>query len=74
MEEIIVFDGKNFQKSETTGSDLPTEWQTLDINAPENLWIHYDQLFDSVMLHPNDPNKEISLGMLTWKTGKLFNL
>ena len=71
-EEIIVYDGNSFQKSETTGSDLPTQWQTLDINAPENLWIHYDRLFDSVMLHPKDPNKKISLGVAYMDDGQVI--
>ena len=72
LEEIIVFDGKNFQKSEITDSDLPTDWQTIDVNATENLWIHYDQLFDSVLLYPNDPNKEISLGNAYAEDGQVI--
>ena len=71
-EEIIVYDGKSFQKSETTGSELPTQWQTLDIDAPENLWIHYDRLFDSVLLYPKDPDKKISLGMAYLEDGQVI--
>ena len=71
-EEIIVYDGKSFQKSETTGSDLPTQWQTLDIDAPENLWIHYDRLFDSALLNPKDPNKKISLGVAYMEDGQVI--
>ena len=71
-EEIIVYDGKSFQKSETTSSDLPTQWQTLDINAPENLWIHYDRLFDSALLNPKDPNKKISLGVAYMEGGQVI--
>ena len=71
-EQIIVYDGNSFQKSETNDSDLPTQWQALDINAPENLWIHYDQLFDSVLLNPKDPNKEISLGLAYMEDGQVI--
>ena len=71
-EEIIVYDGKSFQKSETTGADLPTQWQTLDIDAPENLWIHYERLFDSVMLHPKDPNKKFTLGVAYMDDGQVI--
>ena len=71
-EEIIVYDGKSFQKSETTDSDLPTEWYFLDSDAPENLWIHYERLFDSVMLNPKDPNKKISLGIAYMEDGQVI--
>ena len=71
-EEIIVYDGKSFQKSKTTSSDLPTQWQTLDIDATENLWIHYDRLFDSVMLYPKTPNKKISLGVAYMEDGQVI--
>lgn len=71
-EEIIVYDGKSLQKSETTGSDFPTKWYSLDSDAPENLWIHYDRLFDSVMLNPKDPNKKISLGVAYMEDGQVI--
>lgn len=71
-EEVVIYDGKTLQKSETTGSDLPIEWQTLDINAPENLWIHYEQLFDSAILNPKDPNKKISLGDAYMEDGQVI--
>ena len=61
-ELITIFDGENLKLGKKTGTDPTINWQTLDTNAPENIWVHYDQIFDSIMLNPKDPNKKISLG------------
>ena len=62
-ENIIIFDGETLKNGQTSDSDPAIQWQTLDVNAPENLWIHCEQIFDSILLNPKDPNKTFSLGI-----------
>lgn len=62
-ETIIIFDGQTLKIKDITGTDPIFQWQTLDVTAPENLWIHFEQIFDSVLLSPKDPNKIFSLGI-----------
>ncbi|MDA0848474.1 MAG: hypothetical protein O2827_01800, partial [Verrucomicrobia bacterium] len=62
-ETIIIFDGQTLKSKDTTGTDPTIQWQTLDVTARENLWIHFEQIFDSVLLSPKDPNKTFSLGI-----------
>ena len=41
-ELITIFDGENLKLGKKTGTDPTINWQTLDTNAPENIWVHYD--------------------------------
>ena len=61
-EEIFVFNGKSFYTCKKAGANLSNKWKKLDTNSSKNLWIHYEQLFDSPMLYPDDPDKNIFLG------------
>lgn len=70
--QIIIFDGLALKSGQTTNSDPLVQWQSLDTLAPENLWIHYEQLFDSTMLNPKDPNKKISLGIPFMEDGQVI--
>lgn len=71
-EQITIYDGKTLKKGQNTDSDSTVQWQTLATYAPENLWIQYEQLFDSILLNPNDPNKEISLGIPFLEDGQVI--
>ena len=71
-EQIIIYDGASLKSGRTTNSDPTIQWQPLDIYASENLWIHYEQIFDSLLLNPKDPKKEISLGITFMEDGQII--
>ena len=71
-EQIIIYDGASLKSGRTTNSDPTIQWQPLDIYASENLWIHYEQIFDSLLLNPKDPKKEISLGIPFMEDGQVI--
>lgn len=71
-EQIIIYDGASLKSGRTTNSDPTIQWQPLDIYASENLWIHYEQIFDSLLLNPKDPKKEISLGISFMEDGQVI--
>ena len=71
-ESIIIFDGQTLKGKDTTGTDPTINWNTLDLYAPENLWVHFEQIFDSIMLSPNDPNKLFSLGIPYRENGQII--
>ena len=71
-EQIIIYDGTSLKSGRTTNSDPTIQWQPLDIYASENLWIHYEQIFDSLLLNPKDPKKEISLGIPFMEDGQVI--
>lgn len=60
-ELITIFNGSNLYTGARSDEDKPYIWSQLDTNSPENSWIHFDQHFDSSILSPLDPNKEMEL-------------
>lgn len=71
-EQIIIFDGKTLKFGQTDNENLTISWEDLDSNDPENLWIHFDQLFDAIMLNPKDPNKVMTIGIAYMDEGRVI--
>ena len=71
-EQIIIYNGTSIKSGRRTNSDPTIQWQLLDINASENLWIHYEQIFYSLLLYPKDPKKEISMGVPFIEDGQVI--
>ena len=68
-EQIIIFNGKTLKKASRKDSEAKLLWKELDNNAPENFWIYF---FDSLMLNPKNPNKEIYLHLPIMEEKKII--
>lgn len=60
-EQITIFDGEKLYSGIRAHAKDVYDWKLLDATAPKNSWIQFDQHFDSLMLSPKDPNKEMKL-------------
>lgn len=60
-EQVTIFNGSDLFSGSRAKLEDPFNWDALDTNVPENSWIKFDQYFDSMMLSPKDPNKEMQL-------------
>lgn len=60
-ELITIFNGSKLYTGSRSSDNKPYIWSQLDTNLPENSWIHFDQHFDSSILSPLDPDKEMEL-------------
>ena len=60
-EQVTTFNGTELYSGIRSKAGDAFDWEILDVNKPENSWIEFDQLFDSLMLSPKDPNKKMEL-------------